>query len=75
MLSNAVDERMCNNVQYPVNGNIKNISKYINLKFSVDYFVNTFDTCTFILHDVVLLRTSVNYEAKGGQRGKLPKPP
>lgn len=75
MLSNAVDEMMCNNVQYTVNGNIEKISKDINLKFLVDYFLNNFNTPIFILHCVVLLSFSFSYEAKGGQKGKLPPPP
>lgn len=72
MLSNGVDEMMCNNVHYPVNGNIEKISKDINFKFLVDYFLNNFNTPLFMLHCVVLLSFSVNYEAKGGQKGKLP---
>jgi len=57
-----------------MNGNIEEISKDFNLKFLVDYFLNTFNTPIFVLHYMVLLITSFNYEAKSGQSKKLPNP-
>lgn len=79
MLSNAVDEMMCNNIPYHVNGNRE---KYPNaLVRNFQLIVSLIPLIHLYCSDAPYYITwyfsasSINCKAGGGKKKKLPKPP